>query len=653
MSTLIDLWAELHFLRPYWFIALLLLPILVLSHRWRKRQEHWQQAIDPHLLVHLLEGGNTYKSVTQIIRLFIFVLAIVALAGPSWQKIEQPLLEPRATPLVIVLDLSSAITTPDLPPSRLVQARAKLKRLLEQRQGGEAALVVYAHDAFTVTPLTGDSANIILFLDALTPEIMPRDGQNTDRALQWAQNLLQQSGTAQGDILLLTNQADSAARRQAATTRKAGYTVSVLALGTAQGATYSNSRGRPLHSERDSHALSALATAGGGRYQVLTAKDDDLHALGVLEPQTHLDAESPATHLRAQLWQDQGYWLLLPLLLLVLPAFRRASRRMAGLVLCLSMPWIGELQAEESKNGNLWQRPDQIQHQQLKEGVHAYHEGDYTKAQRLFSDSDNAEAWYNQGNALARQGRYEQAIAAYDRALAQQPDMEDAIANRAIVEAARQQQEQQTQQEQTPQDEQAEGEGEGKNEANASSGENKSQSADSEQTDGDSSANESTDNAPSQASSDEDPSSNNAGEESAQSTDDNGASSSPEQHQEGGDENASSKSTDSTTANSTQHNSNNSAENQPLDAEDSARQQQADSALQEQIAQALQQEQQTNSNQTGSASSSSTPSDPQQQQQREQQQALEVWLQRIPDDPGALLRAKFQIEHQRRLREGR
>jgi len=650
MSTLIDLWAELHFLRPYWFIALLLLPVLVLSHRWRKRQEHWQQAIDPHLLVHLLESGNAYKSAAQIIRLFILVLAVVALAGPSWQKIEQPLLEPHATPLVIVLDLSSAITTPDLPPSRLVQARAKLKRLLEQRQGGEAALVVYAHDAFTVTPLTGDSANIILFLDALTPEIMPRDGQNTDRALQWAQNLLQQSGAAQGDILLLTNQADSAARRQAATTHKAGYTVSVLALGTAQGATYSNSRGRPLHSERDSHTLSALATAGGGRYQVLTAKDDDLHALGVLEPQTHLDAESQATHLRAQLWQDQGYWLLLPLLLLVLPAFRRASRRTAGLVLCLSMPWIGELQAEESKNGNLWQRPDQIQHQQLKEGVHAYHEGDYTKAQRLFSDSDNAEAWYNRGNALARQGRYEQAIAAYDRALAQQPDMEDAIANRAIVEAARQQQEQQ---EQTPQDEQAEGEGEGKNEENASSGENRSQSFDSEQTDGNSSANESTDNASSQASSDDEPSSNNAGEESAQSTDDNGASSSPEQHQEGGDENASSKSTDSTTANSTQHNSNNSAENQPLDAEDSTRQQQADSALQEQIAQALQQEQQTNSNQTGSASSSSTPLDPQQQQQREQQQTLEVWLQRIPDDPGALLRAKFQIEHQRRLREGR
>jgi len=40
-------------------------------------------------------------------------------------------------------------------------------------------------------------------------------------------------------------------------------------------------------------------------------------------------------------------------------------------------------------------------------------------------------------------------------------------------------------------------------------------------------------------------------------------------------------------------------------------------------------------------------------QVRERRQAHEAWLRRVPDDPGGLLRAKFQLEHERRQREGR
>jgi len=639
MNTLFELWGGLHFLRPYWLVALLLLPALVWVNLWRKRQEHWQQAIDRHLLNHLLEGSKPYKSAAQFIKLIALMLAIVALAGPSWQQMEHPLLKAQAAPLVIALDLSSEITTPDLPPSRLVQVRAKLKRLLEQRQGGEVALLVYANDAFTVTPLTDDGGNIILFLDALAPEIMPQEGQRADRALQWAQNLLQQSGAAQGDIVLLTAQADNRARRQAADTHKAGYTVSVLGLGTAQGASYRNRNGKILHSQRDSTALNALAAAGGGRYHPMTANDADLHALGLLQPSVGSTTGPEAAKGRAQLWQDEGYWLLLPLLIVVLPAFRPLSSRVAVGLVCLLFPLTSELHAAET--GRLWQRPDQIEHQQVEEGVHAYREGAYTKAQRLFSGSDSADAWYNQGNALARQGHYDQAIAAYDRALELQPDMQDAIANRAIVEAARQEQQRAQQNAQNDSNAQSE-----KGEPDSSS--NSSDSAEENASDSQPSDHPNEDSSSSSDSADSPEESQSPNGEQAQSEQE-GASASENQSQEGGESGAK----DSTTPNIGQPNAHhsNSAENQALEAEDSHTQQQADAALQEQMAQAAQQ---NHSRQTGSAqSASSTPLDPQQQHQLEQQQALEAWLQRIPDDPGALLRAKFQIEQQRRRREGR
>jgi len=648
MNTLWGWWTGLHFLRPYWLVALLLLPALAFVPVWRKRQEHWQQAVDPHLLAHLLESGARHGAMAHLAKCLAFVLAILALAGPSWRQIEQPLLEPQAAPLVIALDLSGEIITPDLPPSRLVQVRAKLKRLLEQREGGEVALIVYANDAFTVTPLTDDGANIILFLDALAPDIMPQDGQRADHALQWAQNLLQQSGATQGDILLLTAQADSRARRQAADTHKAGFRVSVLALGTEQGAAYRNRGGRILHSQRDSSALKALASAGGGHYQTLTANDADLNALGLLQPSAHLTAGQEATSRRVPLWEDQGYWLLLPLLLLVLPAFRQLSRRIALVLVCLFFPWTAELHAAET--GSLWQRPDQIEHQQLEEGVHAYREGAYSKAQRLFSGSHSADAWYNQGNALARQGRYQQAIDAYDRALELQPDMEDAIANRAIVEAARQQQ-QQAQQNAQNKDE---------SDSSAEDGEADSSSAPSDSPQDDASSRQPSDDQSEDASSspaqDAQSSSENSqsshGEESQSAPTQENSSSSAEQDQ--GQEGNKSESKEPGLPNNTgSPHSNDVAENQALDAEDSTAQQQADAALQEQMAQALQQAQQGHSNQSGSAQNSSTPLDPQQQHQLEQQQALDAWLQRIPDDPGALLRAKFHIEQQRRRREGR
>ncbi len=36
----------------------------------------------------------------------------------------------------------------------------------------------------------------------------------------------------------------------------------------------------------------------------------------------------------------------------------------------------------------------------------------------------------------------------------------------------------------------------------------------------------------------------------------------------------------------------------------------------------------------------------------EKQEALEQWLRRVPDDPGGLLRRKFQYETNQRLRRG-
>lgn len=428
--------ADLQLLRPAWLLALVLLPLLAWAWRRRaRRRSAWRAAVDPHLLPHLLErgggrGGGWAEGIAVLCGLALLVLA---LAGPSWRAVPQPL-QARAGALVVAVDLSSSVLASDLQPNRLVRARARIGELLAAF-AGEVGLVAYADDAFVVSPLTPDAANVAVFLDALAPDIMPLDGQRAGRAIERAAALLEQAGHGRGDILLLAPTADEAAVLAAGAAMARGYRVSVLAMGTAAGAGYRDREGRIHRSALEPAMLAAVATAGGGRVHAWDEAPGQVVAALGRAGTGHEGGSTPA-HGAGLVREDGGFWLLPPALLLLLFAFRRGGV-LALLVLGLLAPPPPVLAAgQEAPAASLWRRADQAAHARSAAAERAYREGDFDAAARGFAGVPGADAAYNRGNALARAGRYEEAIAAYDEALSAEPGMPDALANRAAVQAA-------------------------------------------------------------------------------------------------------------------------------------------------------------------------------------------------------------------------
>ena len=586
-----------HFLRPQWFIALLPLALLTWFMFFRKgAHSNWEAVVDEGLLPHILiRGAGRTRRAAIILAVTGGLLGIVALAGPTWDKLPQPVFTSQDA-LVIALDLTLSMDANDVSPSRLERARYKISDILDQRLEGQTALLVYSGAAFTVTPLTDDGETIRSQLKALDTGIMPVTGNRTDKAVTLALDLLKQGGMRRGHVLLITDGATpDSAGDSVALLRNGGYRLSVLGVGTRHGAPVLLPDGGFLQDRDgeivipilDEGALRGLAGSGGGIYVRLTKDDRDTRQLAGFFSEAQAAGERAGAEITADVWREQGPWLVLCLLPLVALLFRR------GYVLALALflfPLPEPVSALDWDD--LWLRRDQQGQRAMDARDYAaaaelfdhpawkaaaqHRAGDYRGALDSLEPLADAESNYNRGNALARLGRYHEAIAAYDRTLAERPDHADAKFNKELLEKELERQQQQQQDQETQQ---------GQEEQQSRQGQDQQDQED--QTPG-------------------------------------------QEQQQAGQE---------------QQN------DQPRPPDTGERQDRADRNetpqpdTQEQAQRRHQQEQGEQARDEGPEQSTARADDP---RTAEEQQATEQWLRRIPDDPSGLLRRKFRYQYQQR-----
>jgi Ca-activated chloride channel homolog len=643
---------DFHFLRPWWLLALFALPLL-----WRAlRQgdagaEAWRGAVDAHLLEHLLVRGKGERGASpHWLIAAAWLLGCVALAGPAWERLPQPLYQNRAA-RVIAFELAPSMLAQDVKPSRVERARYKIADILRRSGDAQTALIAYAGDAFVVAPLTDDSNTVANLVDALEPSIMPATGNDTGRAIDLGVKLVHQAGLREGEVVLVADAPGNDAIAAATRARAAGVRVSVLGIGTMQGAPIAmgsggflkDSAGNISMPRLDATGLAALAAAGGGRYATYTSDASDLDkVLDDLRPRAA--GETMAVTAQTPRFLDRGPWLLLALVPLAALGFRRGWLMLLPLLLFAHVP-----RAEAMSWADLWSRADQqaqaaleagnakeaqaLAHDPQLRGSAAYRANDYAAAAQDFDRPDSADAQYNLGNALAKQSKYPEAIAAYDRALKQNPQLPDAAENRKAVEDWLKKQQQQRKQQDndhhtgnnSDQNQQSSG---GADESQQPQDDQDQQSGSNDEKSNQQNADQSGDRQ--------------SGEQQGKSQDGKQQNGEQGKSQSGGEDE------DSQQSGKAQSSADDKAGKgqAKMQPESRAAEQQAQQQFQQSMDQALK---------NGAESKGSRPVRLGAQDagtQNEKQQAVEQWLQRVPDDPGGLLRRKFQLEALRRQQGG-
>lgn len=436
-----EFFANFHFLRP-WLLLLLIFPFGFFGYALAGgvRGSGWEKVCDSELLSYLLiKNKNGGRRFARFLFLLGLTAGIIASAGPAWKEKIKPSLAVQ-NPLMILLNMSSDMQYNDISPSRLERAKIEIAELLGQIPDVESGLIVYSDEPFMISPLSKDPALIINLLGAVNPDIMPVNGDRTDRAIDLAVERIRAAGFNSGNIVIFAAEGgvDEALALEA-TEKAAAKNIKVSAMAM---------------SESGSTALLKMTQAGEGRYEKISAMSASEIASFIKSTLSNTPGESKNT---ASDWEDSGYYLMFVSILCFLLMFRKG---ILGIVLVFATFsnvsagwWFSDSYEAQNlfDNGNFAEAAAKFE-DPAWQGAARYRNGDYEAAAESFAKVEGVEGAYNHANALAKSGKIEEAIAEYEAVLEQQPDHEDAKFNLEYLKQQQDQQQQQNQNQQQNQD---------------------------------------------------------------------------------------------------------------------------------------------------------------------------------------------------------
>ena len=266
------------FAHPEYLYLLILVPVIILFYVQEvySRKKKLRLLGDAALLKDLMPDVSQTKRVVKfIVTLLTFVCLVIILARPQFgMKLETT--ERNGIEMVVALDVSNSMLATDVSPNRLSKAKMLVSRMADKMSNDKIALVIFAGQGFIQLPITSDFVSAKMFLDAISPSMIPAQGTNIGEAIRLSMGSFTNQKNVERAIVIITDGEDQAeeAQKMASEAAKKGIHIFVLGIGSPKGSTIPTKDGNTLRDREGNIVItklneamaSSIAAAGNGVY---------------------------------------------------------------------------------------------------------------------------------------------------------------------------------------------------------------------------------------------------------------------------------------------------------------------------------------------------------------------------------------------------
>ena len=311
---------------------LLAIPVLVALHIWitRRKRQQLQLFGDPELMAELMPNASRIRPhVKFALMLTALSLLIIGIARPQYGTKEQTV-KRQGIEVMIALDISNSMLAEDVAPNRLERAKQMLSKLVDQMVDDKLGLVVFAGDAFTQIPITCDYVSAKMYLQSITPELIPAQGTAIGKAITTCVSSFGTEDTEKSRAIILITDGENHednAQEAAKMAKEKGIHVFVVGIGKPEGSPIPDGRGGFKKDRQGTVVVSRLsedmcqevAAAGGGMY---VRADNSNTATRALEKEIDkLGKQEIETKVYSDYNEQYQSFIFIALLLLVIDFF--------------------------------------------------------------------------------------------------------------------------------------------------------------------------------------------------------------------------------------------------------------------------------------------------------------------------------------------
>lgn len=422
--TLTEGWI-LHFL---WLLPIMGFALVVQHRRRRKSMERFAETT---LMARLtLADHKGRRFIKNILILLALAILFLALAGPRWGNRYQEVSR-KGVDIMVLVDVSRSMIVQDVDPNRLERARREIVDFLKVVEGDRVGLTAFAGAAFVQCPLTLDYAALDMFLKALQAGIIPVPGTDLGAAIETGLTAFDFKTETDKVMLLITDGEDNEKRglEAARDAARRGVKIFIFGIGEPSGGPvpaggdlggFTKDRdGKLVLSKLDERTMQNLASVTGGGYVRSVAGDLDLDLLyfdGIKQKTEALTLKSG----KIKVYEERfNIFILAAFLILMVDGLLRdkrqpASKKRFGFLIWLGISCLIPMCVPDSVSAA--ERPDEL-----------YRQGRYEEAEAAYAKADmdyprDIRYRYNRGCAAFQNGQFKEAAAAFSSVLRRAKD---------------------------------------------------------------------------------------------------------------------------------------------------------------------------------------------------------------------------------------